>query len=178
MNEEMWFGIANHTLTLVGMDGAYLKKVTVDQVMITPGQSMDILVTANQRPSHYYILSSPFIDSRAPALATGTTAVIQYRGTYTPPPTPYSPTLPSILDTAAAAKFTSMLRSLGSKQYPVSVPKNITERILMTLAVNQLPASTCPNNTCLNPRGTRLSASMNNISFVAPTIDILQAYYK
>ena len=31
--------------------------------------------------------------------------------------------------------------------------------------------------TCSGPNGTRLSASINNISFVSPTIAVLQAYY-
>jgi laccase len=34
-----------------------------------------------------------------------------------------------------------------------------------------------PGKTCEGPNGTRLSASMNNISFVLPTIALLQAYY-
>ncbi|GMH00693.1 hypothetical protein Nepgr_002532 [Nepenthes gracilis] len=33
------------------------------------------------------------------------------------------------------------------------------------------------NDTCQGPNVTRLGASINNISFVDPTIDILQAYY-
>ncbi|KAI6704754.1 hypothetical protein NL676_007716 [Syzygium grande] len=67
MNEEMFFGIAKHNLTVVGMDGAYLKPLKTNYLMITPGQTMDVLVTANQSPSHYYMVFSPFVDTNAPS---------------------------------------------------------------------------------------------------------------
>ncbi|KAL1207192.1 Laccase-14 [Cardamine amara subsp. amara] len=48
MNEELFFAIANHTLTVVAKDGLYLKHFESDYLMITPGQSMDVLLHANQ----------------------------------------------------------------------------------------------------------------------------------
>ncbi|KAF3961646.1 hypothetical protein CMV_013748, partial [Castanea mollissima] len=108
MNEEQFFGIAKHNLTVVGSDGAYLKPINTNYIMITPGQTMDVLVTANQSPSLYYIASTPFADTTAPFDNTTTTAILQYKG----------------------------------------------------------------------PSGNRLSASLTNISFVTPNIDILQAYYR
>ncbi|RVW78060.1 Laccase-14 [Vitis vinifera] len=41
--------------------------------------------------------------------------------------------------------------------------------------MNTLP---CVNNSCDGPDGSRLASSLNNISFVEPSIDVLQAYYK
>ncbi|KAK4805004.1 hypothetical protein SAY86_004821 [Trapa natans] len=174
MNEEMFFGIANHTLKVVGMDAAYLKPIEVPYVMITPGQTMDILVTANQPRSHYYMEASPFADTSAPFDNTSTTAVFQYQGGYTPPSKPYFPSLPAYNNKTAVGNFTKLLRSLASKAHPVSVPLNITHRIFMTVSVNQIA---CANASCAGPNGNRLSASLNNISFVTPTIDILEAYY-
>lgn len=36
----------------------------------------------------------------------------------------------------------------------------------------------CANNSCDWSNGTRLSASLSNVSFVEPSIDLLQAYYR
>jgi laccase len=46
MNEKMFFGIAEHTIALVGQDSAYTKPITMDYIMITPGQTMEVLLTA------------------------------------------------------------------------------------------------------------------------------------
>ncbi|KAM4118858.1 hypothetical protein ACJW30_03G015000 [Castanea mollissima] len=175
MNEEQFFGIAKHNLTVVGSDGAYLKPINTNYIMITPGQTMDVLVTANQSPSLYYIASTPFVDTTAPFDNTTTTAILQYKGNYTVPSTIPFPTLPAYNDKDAAGNYTIRLRSLASKQHPVNVPKKITKSIFMTVSVNQIY---CPNASCAGPSGNRLSASLTNISFVTPNIDILQAYYR
>ncbi|KAL0015790.1 hypothetical protein SO802_002859 [Lithocarpus litseifolius] len=175
MNEEQFFGIANHNLTVVGSDGAYLKPINTNYIMITPGQTMDVLVTANQSPSLYYIVSTPFADTAAPFDNTTTTAILQYKGNYTVPSTIPFPTLPAYNDKAAAGNYTIRLRSLASKEHPVNVPKKITKSIFMTVSVNQIY---CPNESCAGADGNRLSASLTNISFVTPKIDILQAYYR
>ncbi|KAL4636519.1 hypothetical protein ACB092_03G015400 [Castanea dentata] len=175
MNEEQFFGIAKHNLTVVGSDGAYLKPINTNYIMITPGQTMDVLVTANQSPSLYYIASTPFADTTAPFDNTTTTAILQYKGNYTVPSTIPFPTLPAYNDKDATGNYTIRLRSLASKQHPVNVPKRITKSIFMTVSVNQIY---CPNASCAGPSGNRLSASLTNISFVTPKIDILQAYYR
>ncbi|KAM7507978.1 hypothetical protein LguiA_018431 [Lonicera macranthoides] len=54
----------------------------------------------------------------------------------------------------------------------------VYKRLLITISLNIAP---CPNNTCtLGPNGnnTRLSPSLSNVSFHAPSIDLLQAYYR
>ncbi|XP_018813536.1 laccase-14-like [Juglans regia] len=175
MNEEQFFGIANHSLTVVGTDGAYIKPITTNYIMITPGQTMDVLVTANQALSHYYIVTTPFADTTAPFDNTTATAILQYTGKYIAPSSPSFPTLPSYNDKAAVENFTKLLRSLASKEHPVQVPKTITKSIFITVSVNQLY---CPDQSCAGPNGNRLSASLNNISFQTPTTDILQAYYR
>jgi len=175
MNEEQFFGIAQHNLTVVGTDGAYIKPITTNYIMITPGQTMDVLVTMNQSRSLYYIASNPYVDGTVPFDSTTTTAILQYNGNYTPPSSIPFPTLPSYNDTDAAGNFTTRLRALASKEHPVNVPKNITTRIFIAVSVNQL---ICPNASCSGPDGNRLSASLNNISFETPSTAVLQAYYK
>eukprot|EP00261_Vitis_vinifera_P032979 XP_019074222.1 PREDICTED: LOW QUALITY PROTEIN: laccase-15-like [Vitis vinifera] len=53
-------------------------------------------------------------------------------------------------------------------------PCSKTAKLIYTVGMNSY---LCPNNSCAGPNGTRFSASINNISFQFPTIDILQAYY-
>ncbi|XP_030930848.1 laccase-14-like [Quercus lobata] len=176
MNEEMFFGIAKHNFTVVAHDGAYIKPITTSYIMITPGQTMDILVTANQSPSHYYIAATPFSDSNAAFDSTNTSAILQYTGNYTLPSSIPYPTLPNVTDQNAADNFTIRIRSLASAEHPINVPKNITTRIFIAVSVNQI---LCANASCGGPGGnSRLAASLNNVSFVTPSIDILQAYYR
>ncbi|KAJ7969733.1 Laccase [Quillaja saponaria] len=176
MNEEQFFGIAQHNLTVVGSDAAYIKPIsTTDYIMITPGQTMDVLVTTNQSPDFYYIASTPFIDGQAGFNNSTTTAILQYNGNYTPSsPIPF-PSLPSYNNGTAAENFRKLLRSLASEDHPVNVPVNVTRSIYMTISVNQIY---CENASCSGPDGNKLSASLNNISFQTPSIDVLQAYYK
>ncbi|KAA8522543.1 hypothetical protein F0562_013096 [Nyssa sinensis] len=175
MNEEIFFGIAHHNLTVVGLDGAYIKPITTDFIMITPGQTMDVLITANQSLSSYYIAANPFFDGETQFNNSTTTAILQYNGNYTPPASPPMPALPRYSDEDSAMNFTASLRSLASEEHPISVPQNITTRMYVTVSVNQL---ICPERNCSGPNGNRLSASLNNISFVPPPISVLQAYYR
>ncbi|PRQ33158.1 putative laccase [Rosa chinensis] len=57
MDEELFFGIAHHKLILVGKDGSYTKQVGTSYIMIAPGQSMDLLLEANQ-PNGLYVMAA------------------------------------------------------------------------------------------------------------------------
>ncbi|KAF9661696.1 hypothetical protein SADUNF_Sadunf19G0095400 [Salix dunnii] len=174
MNEEQFFGIAGHSLTVVGQDAAYIKPITTNYIMITPGQTMDILVSANQTPSYYYIASSSFSDGPNVTFDnTTTTAILQYNGNYTTPSAIPLPPLPRFNDSAAAESYTGRVRSLASENHPINVPQSINRRLYIAIALNFLP---CTAATCAN--STRVAASMNNVSFEAKPIDILQAYYR
>ncbi|KAM3759990.1 hypothetical protein ACB098_01G161200 [Castanea mollissima] len=61
MNEELYFAIAQHNLTVVGLDGSYVKPVITGFVMISPGQTMDMLVTANQPLGRYYMAARQYM---------------------------------------------------------------------------------------------------------------------
>jgi laccase len=175
MNEEMFFGISEHTIAVVGQDGAYTKPITMDYIMITPGQTMDVLLTANQASGYYYMNATPFADSGAPYDTTNTSAILVYTSTDTPPNPIPSPSLPNATDRDAAEGFTSqIIKALASTEHPVDVPQNITKRIVITVSVNHI---LCPEKDCGGPGGDRHSASLNNISFENPSIDILHSYY-
>lgn len=176
MQEPMFFGIAGHNFTVVATDGAYTKPLTRDIMAIAPGQTFDVLLEANQNPDHYYMASRVYSSADGVEYDnTTTTAIIEYAGNYTPTSPPPLPALPYYNDTSASVNFTGSLRSLASEEHPVDVPKNITNRFVYTISVNSFP---CPRNSCEGPNGSRLAASVNNISFLNPSIDILQAYYK
>ncbi|KAK6940093.1 Multicopper oxidase, type 1 [Dillenia turbinata] len=171
-----FFAIANHKLTVVAVDASYVKPLTVDYITISPGQAMDVLLVANQQKNHYYMAAKAYESVFNISYDnTTTTALVEYIGNYTASSPPSLPYLPLYNDTSASVNFTGRLRSLASKRYPISVPTNITNKYFVTVSVNTFP---CANNSCAGPNGTRLSASLNNISFQNPTIDILQAYYK
>ncbi|RVW79297.1 putative laccase-5 [Vitis vinifera] len=91
--EVLFFSIAKHKMTVVGIDGSYTKPLTRDYIIISPGQTFDVLLEANQCPDHYY---------------------------------------------------------MAARVYSIAL---------------------------VGPNGTRFAASINNISFQSPRIDILKAYY-
>ncbi|KAI8003107.1 Laccase-14 [Camellia lanceoleosa] len=171
MNEEMFFMVAQHNLTVVGMDGAYIKPINTDYIMITPGQTMDVLVTANQT-SEYYMAARAYAGLTYDN--TTTTAIVQYNGNYTAPSTPAFPILPNYTDIDAVTNFTRQMKALNSKEHPVDVPQTVDTKLYITISVNTLP---CVNSSCDGPNGDRLAASLNNISFVTPEVDVLLAYH-
>ncbi|KAL3746932.1 hypothetical protein ACJRO7_015810 [Eucalyptus globulus] len=175
MQDLLFFSIANHSLTVVATDASYTKPLTRDMITISPGQTIDVLLKANQNPDHYYMAARVYSSALGVAYDnTTTTAVVEYSGKYTPTSPPPLPQLPYYNDTSASVNFTGSLRSLANEEHPIDVPKNITNHFIFTISVNSY---SCPNNSCAGPNGTRLAASVNNISFVNPSIDILQAYY-
>jgi laccase len=178
-NTDQFFAIADHNLTLVGMDGNYVKPFVTNYLMITPGETMDVLVTANQSSlGQYYMLLSPYFDGQADDFDKSiTSAIFQYNGgNYTPPSTPAYPShIPGFYDIDAARNFDKSLKSLASPEHPADVPQHITTRMFITLSISML---LCPNDSCAAPAGNRLASSMNNISFANPTLDVLQAYYR
>jgi len=177
MNEELFFGVANHNLTVVGIDGSYTKPLNTTFIMITPGQTMDVLVSTNQPKGLYYIAASPFYDGIDMYDNSPTTAILEYSENCTQSPSSIPmPVLPAVNDSGTVFNFTKSLRGLASQDHPANVPINVTRKIYMTVSMNLLPCQN-PNGSCLGPNGTRLASSLNNISFQIPQIDILQAYY-
>jgi FtsP/CotA-like multicopper oxidase with cupredoxin domain len=48
MNNDYWFSIAKHRVTIVGADGNYLKPFKTHAFPISPGQTTDVLFTADK----------------------------------------------------------------------------------------------------------------------------------
>ncbi|KAJ9675430.1 hypothetical protein PVL29_024376 [Vitis rotundifolia] len=176
MNSETFFAISGHNLTVVGTDGTYTKPFVTSFIMIAPGQTMDVLVTMDQAPSYYYIAARQFV-SENPEVPdfddSNVTAIIQYRGNYTPPAAPSFPAnLPAYHQLEVAYSFLSQFRSLASPEHPVNVPLDITTRMYITVAMNSVVYED------EGTTGTYIASSLNNISFLNPEMDVLQAYYR
>ncbi|KAE9618340.1 hypothetical protein Lal_00047254 [Lupinus albus] len=178
VQDILFFAISKHQVTIVGSDGNYVKPLKVDYITISPGQTMDVLLEANQPLGQYYMASKVYSSATGVEFDnTTTTAIIQYRGNYIPSSTtPSLPSLPASDDIMASINLISQLRSLNDNQHQIDVPLNITTNLFFTTSVNTLPCSN--DSTCALPGNNRLSASMNNISFQLPSNNnILQAYY-
>ena len=133
-------------MTVVGIDGSYMKPLTRDYITIYPGQTFDVLLEANQRPDHYYMAAK--IYSIAPAAQnfydnTTTTSIVQYRGYYTPSSPPSLPHFPAYNDTNASVQVMASLRSLADAEHPSNVPLSLSTKLIYTVSVNLF---LCPNN--------------------------------
>lgn len=176
MNAEMFFAIGKHNFTVVGMDGAYIKPVVSSFVMIAPGQTMDILVTADQSLGQYYMATRQY-DSVKPDVTdydkVNATAILQYTGNYTDTSGPYFPdTLPIYYDYKSAINFMSLIRSLANEEYPIEVPRNITNFMYITASMGEVEFVKGSDTR------TALASSLNNVSWVNPSTDVLMAYYR
>ncbi|CAL9168589.1 unnamed protein product [Musa hybrid cultivar] len=184
LNNELFFSIANHTVTVVDVDGVYVKPFDAETLLISPGQTTNVLLHAKP----YYPNAMFFMTARPYATGSGTfdnstvAAVLEYQNPSRSSPAVFTknlplhkPTLPAFNDTSFAANFTGRLRSLATTRFPANVPQTVDRRFLFTVGLGTSP---CPKNqTCQGPNGTKFSATVNNISFASPTTALLQAHF-
>ncbi|XP_015942390.1 laccase-15 [Arachis duranensis] len=181
MNLILFFSVSKHNLTLFAHDAMYTKELTTSYICIAPGQTMDVLLHANQNPNNKYYMAARAYSTGVgvPFDNSTTTAIIQYNNNNNnnENSTPSFPFLPSPNDTKSAFAFIRRIRGYPEEN-PFTCPLNIKTHILTTISVNTFP---CPRgrspSSCQAPNSTIFAASMNNISFVTPRTDILEAYY-
>ncbi|XP_040992130.1 laccase-4-like isoform X2 [Juglans microcarpa x Juglans regia] len=169
LNEELFFKIAGHKLTVVEVDAVYTKPFKTDTILIAPGQTTNALLTADLRSGKYMVAASPFMDAPIAVDNATATAILHYSGTVASSATILTATPPRNA-TQIAANFTKSLRSLNSRKYPARVPLKIDRSLLFTVGLGVNPCSTCVN-------GSRVVADINNVTFVMPTISLLQAHF-
>ncbi|TYH95801.1 hypothetical protein ES332_A12G132000v1 [Gossypium tomentosum] len=167
LNMENFFAIAYHKLTIVEADAEYTKPFTTDRVMLGPGQTMNVLVTANQPIGKYSIAMGPYMSAQNISFQNiSAIAYFQYLGAV-PNSISLPAKLPSFNDNLAAKTVMDGLRSLN----PVNVPKEIDTELFVTVGLNVNKCrSKTPRNNCRGMNNGTFAASMNNISFVMPTI--------
>lgn len=129
LNDEHFFKIANHELTVVAVDACYTKPYKTDVIAIAPGQTADVLLTANQPVGKYYMAARAYSTQTAGNFDnTTTTAILEYVGGQNSR-RPILPRLPFYNDTATVTRFNSGLRSLASPEHPVDIPQKIDESL-------------------------------------------------
>ncbi|KAF7845469.1 laccase-17-like [Senna tora] len=182
LNDEMFFSIANHTLTVVEADAVYVKPFKTNIVLITPGQTTNVLLTARHKPPHasFVIAARPYATGPASFDNTTTTGLLEYKNNKTSslPNTKlplFKPKLPIFNDTVFAMKFNKKVRSLANARFPAKVPKTVDRRFFFTVGLGILPCS--KNEKCQGPNNTRVAAAVNNVSFVMPNTALLQAHF-
>ncbi|KAI4368922.1 hypothetical protein MLD38_017424 [Melastoma candidum] len=178
LNQELFFSVANHQLTVVGVDSSYIRPFTTNVIMVGPGQTTNVLLTANQAPGRYYMAARAYNTAQnAPFDNTTTTAILQYTTPFsrgTQPSRPILPVLPAYNDTNTAMGFTMRVKNPSQTR----VPTQIDENLFFTVGLGLINCSR-PSVRCQGPNNTRFAASMNNVSFVLPrTNSIMQAYYQ
>ncbi|XP_031276856.1 laccase-17-like [Pistacia vera] len=183
LNDELFVSIANHTLTVVETDAVYVKPIKTNVVLITPGQTTNVLLKAKSKAptATFAIAARPYATGPATFDNTTTIGILEYE-----PPSPVSqnknkkfpllkPALPKLNDTNFAMKFSKKIRSLATAKFPANVPKKVDRRFFFTVGLGLNP---CPKNqTCQGPNNTKLAASVNNVSFVQPNVALLQAHF-
>lgn len=169
LNEELFFKIAGHQLTVVEVDASYTKPFKTDTIFIGPGQTTNVILTADQAIGKYLIATSPFMDTIVATDNQLSAGSVRYKGT-PPYPSISLTSIPPKNGTSVTTTFQNSLKSLNSKEYPANVPLTVDHSLLLAVGVGVNPCSTCVN-------GTRVVADINNITFVMPTTALLQAHY-
>lgn len=164
-------------MTVVGTDAAYTKPFNTNVLMIGPGQTINVLVTANQPPRRYYMAARAYQTAMNAAFDnTTTTAILEYNSVGRRNRIrPILPALPAFNDTATSTRFTAGLRGLSK----IKVFKNFDVNLFFTVGFGLINCTNRNSPRCQGPNGTRFAASINNNSFVLPrTTSLMQAYYQ
>ncbi|KAI4964310.1 hypothetical protein ZWY2020_006709 [Hordeum vulgare] len=182
---ELFVSLAGHKMTVVAADAVYTKPFETTVVLLGPGQTTDVLVTAHAAPGRYYLGARVYAFAQGvPFDNTTATAIFQYKDAAGCPPTgavavagagaktgnpgragpaPMFPMLPANNDTNTATGFSNLIRSLR----PVKVPGPVTQEVFTTIGFGLFNCR--PGLFCQGPNNTRFGASMNNVSFQLPT---------
>ncbi|CAI9098300.1 OLC1v1034921C1 [Oldenlandia corymbosa var. corymbosa] len=183
LNDELFFSIAGHHFTVVEADAVYTKPFQTNTVLITPGQTTNVLLrTRHHFPNASFLIAArPYATGPAAFDNTTTSGILEYhqpsssthkKGVKFPL---LKPSLPIFNDTSFAANFSRKIRSLASPKFPANVPKKIDRKFFFTVGLGIMSCS--KNQNCQGPNNTRVAAAVNNVSFVQPNIALLQAHF-
>jgi laccase len=79
-------------------------------------------------------------------------------------------TIPPLNATPLTKTFIDSLRSINSNTYPARVPLTVDHSLFFAVTVGVNPCETCLS-------GSKLVSAINNITFVMPSISLLEAHY-
>ncbi|KAI5675043.1 hypothetical protein M9H77_05993 [Catharanthus roseus] len=169
LNEDLFFKIAGHKLTVVEVDAAYTKPFQTETIVIAPGQTTSALLSADLGSGKFLMAASPFMDSPITVDNITATATLHYSGTQSSTATTLT-SLPPRNATPVAENFTDSLRSLNSQNYPCKVPLVTDHSLLFTVGFGLEDCKTCI-------KGLRVVADFNNVTFSMPEMALLQAHF-
>ncbi|KAL2250499.1 UNVERIFIED_CONTAM: Laccase-17 [Sesamum indicum] len=183
LNDELFFSIANHSLTVVDADAIYVKPFETDTILITPGQTTNVLLKTKPKfPGATFLMTArPYVTGQGTFDNSTVAGILEYQAplrhsALSMKKLPlYKPILPALNDTMFATNFSKKLRSLATPQFPANVPQKVDKQFFFTVGLGTHPCD--KNRTCQGPNGTKFAAAVSNISFVQPTTALLQAHY-
>ncbi|KAH7520659.1 hypothetical protein FEM48_Zijuj08G0168700 [Ziziphus jujuba var. spinosa] len=183
LNDELFFSIANHTLTVVEADAVYIKPFKTQTVLLTPGQTTNVLLrTKSKTPNATFLIAArPYVSGPAAFDNSTTTGLLEYEKTAVTTTSTnkklpvLKPVLPKLNDTSFSFKYNQKIRSLANSKFPANVPQIVNKNFSFTVGLGTTSCS--QNQTCSGPNNTRLVASINNVSFVQPNIALLEAHF-
>ncbi|EPS68485.1 hypothetical protein M569_06281, partial [Genlisea aurea] len=183
LNDDLFFRISDHSLAVVEVDATYVKPFKTEFIVLTPGQTTNVLLRAKRNPASttFLMAARPYATGAATFDNTTVAGILEYslpKGSHVNNSVAgvQIPLLPPINGTGFVSNFSRRLRSLASAQFPAAVPKTVDRNFFFTIGLGTNP---CPvNQTCQGPtNGTKFAASINNISFTTPTTAMLQSHF-
>ncbi|XP_055830644.1 laccase-2-like [Solanum dulcamara] len=187
LNDDLFFKIANHTMTVVEADACYVKPFETDIILVTPGQTTNVLLKTHHNPQQttFVMVARPYFTGRGTFDNSTIAGILMYDDHHNLPPSSSNnisikslpiPTLPPINSTSSVSNFTSKFRALASVKFPANVPRNVDKHFFFTVGLGSNP---CPKNqTCQGPNNSsKFAASVNNVSMILPTTPLLQSYF-
>ncbi|XP_040994015.1 laccase-2 [Juglans microcarpa x Juglans regia] len=182
LNDELFFSIANHSLTVVEGDAIYIKPFKTNVLLITPGQTTNVLLkTKPQDPNAAFLmLARPYFTGLGTFDNSTVAGILEYEKSSNSSSLKkrplLRPALPPLNATSFVMNFTRKFRSLATAKFPAKVPQTVQKQFFFTVGLGSNP---CPRNqTCQGPNNSsKFAASVNNVSFILPTTAILQAHF-
>nr|XP_016482615.1 PREDICTED: laccase-2-like [Nicotiana tabacum] len=187
LNDDLFFRIANHTMTVVEADAVYVKPFETDTILITPGQTTNVLLKTHPNPQQttFFMAARPYFTGQGTFDNSTIAGILMYDNVSASISSSSNtliknlpiPTLPPINSTSFVANFTNKFRSLANARFPANVPQKVDKHFFFTVGLGSNP---CPKNqTCQGPNNSsKFSASVNNVSMILPTTALLQSYFK
>ena len=134
------FAIEGHSMTVVEVDGHYVRPVVVDSLYIYSGESYSVLVKADQNPSRNYWAASHVVARERNT--TSAMAILSYAGNdpRAPPPTP-RPEGPAWDDVTARVEQSRSL-AVAHPDHVLPVPPRPDRALLLLNTQNRIGGHT------------------------------------
>ncbi|KAG8494977.1 hypothetical protein CXB51_012736 [Gossypium anomalum] len=185
LNDQLFFGIANDTLTVVEADAVYVKPFETEAILLASGQTTNVLLKT--KPTYpngsFFMAARPYVTGSATFNSSTIAGILEYELSPNSLPSsisvknlsPFTPNLPALSNTSFVANFANKLRGLATVHSPASVPQYVDKQFLFTVGLGT--SQYWQNRTCQGPNGTKFAAAVNNVSFTMPTTALLQAQF-